>query len=515
MTQFQYKLCSKGIPKGTCPKCGKKRHWVRFINTITGELLPIDYGRCDNQVKCGHLQLPPDMLYSDTVCNLMSFSAVENYSEKAFKVIDTKGKKGFVPKGQVYDRQGNDLWLPTWLLKDSQFSYAENEVRYYDKNHNAISEPHNLLIKATTTSQSFIPIEVLQQTLSTSGFSQNVFIQNLAQRVPYPFLNDDIERVISQYFLGTVQHGYRAGAITFPYIDITGKIRAIQVKEFDSRNHTIGTDFLHSIIEKFYTRRNVPLPRWLMDYLNNELIVSCLFGEHLLGEFEMNPIALVEAPKTAIYGTLYFGFPDVPKNFLWLAVYNLSSLNYEKVKRLQGRNVYLFPDLSKDGHAFELWRKKAAELTKLMPTTKFVVSDILENYAPQRLKEDGSDIADVIIQMDWRQYRSTEKEPIPANGSVNGEKSEPLEKTFSAKREETTTQETEPHIPIPKNLMEQIVKHYHSYKSPYDINNPGNLESLVSGFIFETDIDIDASTYRTAVQHHQQSMDSNGKSERE
>lgn len=60
-------------------------------------------------------------------------------------------------------------------------------------------------------------------------------------------------------------------------------------------------------------------------------------------------------------------------------------------------------------------------------------------------------------------------------------------------------------IVIPTQLMEKIVKHYNSYTLPYDINDPGDLESLVSGFVFEYDIEIDTDTYRTAVQHHQQS----------
>ena len=86
----------------------------------------------------------------------------------------------------------------------------------------------------------------------------------------------------------------------------------------------------------------------------NETKVSCLFGEHLLSKYQTNPIALVEAPKTAIIATLYFGFPDNPKNFLWLAVYNLSSLNIDKCKVLQGRKVFLLPDLN----AFDNWSQK-------------------------------------------------------------------------------------------------------------------------------------------------------------
>ena len=95
-----------------------------------------------------------------------------------------------------------------------------------------------------------------------------------------------------------------------------------------------------------------------------------------------NPVAFVEAPKTAIYGTLYFGFPEQPKNLLWLAVYNLSSLSLEKCKALQGRDVYLFPDLSKDGKAFELWSNRAKRFSELIPGTQFEVSELLETQAP-------------------------------------------------------------------------------------------------------------------------------------
>lgn len=72
-----------------------------------------------------------------------------------------------------------------------------------------------------------------------------------------------------------------------------------------------------------------------------------------------------------------------------------------------------------------------------------------------------------------------------------------------------------PDIVIPTQLMEQIVKHYYSFTLPYDINNPGDLESLVSGFIFETEIDVDVNTYRTAAQHYLRSRDPDEKLKRE
>lgn len=152
--------------------------------------------------------------------------------------------------------------------------------------------------------------------------------------------------------MDTIKNGYRKGVITFPFIDIQNKIRVIQVKRFDKTSHTTGTDFLHSIIEKYCIQNNELLPKWLQDYSKNERKISCLFGEHLLKRYKHNPVAFVEAPKMAIYGALYFGLPEDSEKLLWLTVYNLSSLSFNKCQVLKGRNVYLFPDLSKDSKGF-------------------------------------------------------------------------------------------------------------------------------------------------------------------
>ena len=253
--------------------------------------------------------------------------------------------------------------------------------------------------------KTFIPIEILKQTLK--GYESNTFIQNLLKNIPYPFKNSDIESVISLYRLGTIINGYRSNSITLPFIDIKNQVCAIQVKQFDKDNHTTGTDFLHSIINKHHIRNSINKPQWLVDYNDNELKVSCLFGEHLLSKYPYNPIALVEAPKTALYGMLYFGAPENINNFIWLGVYNLSSLNLEKCKVLKGRNICLFPDTSTGGKAFDLWTSKANEISKKLDT-KFQVSDLLEKNTNQKDKDKGTDIADYLIKQDWREYRTSE-----------------------------------------------------------------------------------------------------------
>lgn len=345
---YRYKL-EKTSKKYICPDCGKRR-FVYYVDTHTGEHLPEQYGRCDRETNCAYHLNP--------------------YKDGYSKMIWEKENGRF---------SGN--WQPMQQLK--------RKPRPKPK-------------------PVFYPMEMMYKTLNPDGYGQNLFIQNLLNRIKYPFEVSDIEKVISFYYLGTVCKGYRKGAITFPFIDKDQNIRTIQVKQFDRQNRTVkgGTDFLHSILEKHFQQRKKPLPEWLAAYLKQDKRVSCLFGEHLLKQYPFNPIALVEAPKTAVYGTLYFGFPEQVENFLWLGVFNLSSLSFDKCKVLHGRDVYLFPDLSKTGQAFEQWSAKAKQYEKQMPGTKFIVSDLLEKNATEAQRIKNLDLADYLVKQDWRKFRA-------------------------------------------------------------------------------------------------------------
>lgn len=343
MPVFRY-ILEKGSRKHICPECGKKT-FVRYVDEITGEHLPERYGRCDRESKCSYHLNP----YKD----------------------------GYAKAIWEQDQGNKTDWKP--------------------------QQPKRIKKPVNKPKRAFIPVEVFNRT--RAGYEQNTFIQNLLTRVAFPFEVQDIEKVISLYHLGTVQNGYRKGANTFPFIDVQGNIRAVQVKQFDEQNHTTGTDFLHSIIEKHHNRNNEPLPEWLEAYNKNETKVSCLFGEHLLRKYPHNPVALVEAPKTAIYGALYFGMPQSDNDLIWLAVYNKSSLTFDKISALKGRTVFVFPDLSTNGSTFKEWQRKAKDFEKRLPGTRFVFSDLLERFAPEQDRQEGSDLADYLIRLDWRMFR--------------------------------------------------------------------------------------------------------------
>jgi hypothetical protein len=351
----------KGSKKHHCPECGKKR-FVRYIDTQTGNYLPEQYGRCDRESKCNYHLNP----YTDGYAKMIW--------EQEQKV--TGVTKVTVLKQKYFRTQSKPQPQP---------------------------EPV------------FFDFDTFKQTLQPERYEKNTFIQNLFYRVQFPFEVDEVTKVIQLYRLGTVANGYRAGANTFPFIDIKGNVRAVQVKQFDEQNHTTGTDFLHSIIEKHHTRNNKPLPEWLEAYTKQDKRISCLFGEHLLSKYHSNPVALVEAPKTAVYGTLYFGLPETPESLIWLAVYNKSSFSFDKLKVLQGRFVYVFPDLSKDGNTFKEWETKAKEYESRLPGTRFIFSDLLEQLAPERDKSEGNDLADYLIKQDWRLFRkrNIQEQPQP------------------------------------------------------------------------------------------------------
>lgn len=399
--QYKYTL-QKGSAKSICPDCGKKT-LVRYVDSVTGECLPDHYGRCDREINCGYINTPkPEPQASKAY--FVPFDKFVSYSDKSY-LIEQAGKRFYIPKKMVVDVAAKGCYILEWYLNntDKKPIYNNGTEKTFEVAF-VTQAPAPGKAKPEPQPQTPIPFEVLAETLG--NYDKNVFIQNLLSRVEYPFEAADIEAVVEQYYLGTVASF--GGAVALPYIDKKNTIRAIQVKQFDEANHTTKTSFLHGILKYQYQQRGEALPDWLPAYEANELKVSCLFGEHLLSKYPLNPVALVEAPKGAIYGTLYFGLPNVPERFLWLAVYNLSSLNVDKCKALEGRQVVLFPDLSKDGKAFELWNSKLKELNTIKGA-RFTISGLLESKASEAERLNGFDIADYLITKDWRLFRDSEK----------------------------------------------------------------------------------------------------------
>ena len=82
-------------------------------------------------------------------------------------------------------------------------------------------------------------------------------------------------------------------------------------------------------------------------------LTQCLFGEHLLEQYPLKNVALVESEKTALICTAFW-----PED-IWLATSGKSQLN-DRLQVLKGRKVVAFPDV--DG--YQEWKEKLSRVPR-------------------------------------------------------------------------------------------------------------------------------------------------------
>ena len=200
------------------------------------------------------------------------------------------------------------------------------------------------------------------------------------------------EQLIRRYFIGTSKHW--PGATVFWQIEDVGKVRAGKIMLYNSdtgkrvkepKNYVSWVHVVHPELKNSgYNLR------------------QCLFGEHLL-KGNKKPVAIVESEKTAIVASVYF------PQYAWLATGGASNLSTNLFKVLQGREVYLFPDLK----AYESWRKKADELLLLLPGTKFKASGLLEKHAKAEDRQQGLDLADYLVRFEYKDFIQSKNKTGP------------------------------------------------------------------------------------------------------
>lgn len=117
----------------------------------------------------------------------------------------------------------------------------------------------------------------------------------------------------------------------FWQIDINGEVRGGKSIPYKADGHRDKEDrYPASWLHKS--------PAWKNLHTGEEL-QQCFFGEHLLGESEDKPVAIVESEKTAIIMSV------LSSEYIWLACGGSQGLkNTERNKVLEGRTVLLIPD---------------------------------------------------------------------------------------------------------------------------------------------------------------------------
>lgn len=223
---------------------------------------------------------------------------------------------------------------------------------------------------------SFIPVEVFKASLK--AHETNHFVQFLINL----FGVDVASQLVSRYFIATSKHWN--GATVFWQIDTQGNVRTGKIMLYDP---TTGKRVKNLEQPIHWAHKALKQPEFELR--------QCLFGEHLLID-KTKPVAIVESEKTAVIASVYL------PQFVWVAVGSLTNLNAEKCTILKGRTVTLFPDLN----GFDKWSRKAKELSHL---ATFTVSELLERKASEAERKQGFDLADYLIQFNYKAFALPER----------------------------------------------------------------------------------------------------------
>lgn len=120
----------------------------------------------------------------------------------------------------------------------------------------------------------------------------------------------------------------------------------------------------------------------------------CLFGLHLLHETAPEPVAIVEAEKTAVILSEHY------PQYIWLAAGGLGELQVNKFRPLRGRKVVLFPDTDPDSKTFVSWHRRAQEVMAepfWEDSPPIRVSPVLELHATAEQKQRKIDLIDYVF----------------------------------------------------------------------------------------------------------------------
>lgn len=209
---------------------------------------------------------------------------------------------------------------------------------------------------------SYIDNEILHKSLK--NYDKNNLLIYLSSFIDVKQVN----RLAIMYNIGTSLR-WNGGTTIFWEVDNNGMVRTGKLIKYSNDGHRIKgkNNWVHSILN-----------------IEDFNLKQCFFGEHLISKFPNKNIAIVESEKTAIIASAFH------PSLIWLASGGAEGINTEKVIPLEGRNVILFPDSSKDSRIYQKWSEKAKQFG-------FEVSDYLEHYTNEEQKAKGLDIADFLL----------------------------------------------------------------------------------------------------------------------
>ncbi|CCG98373.1 putative DNA-binding protein [Fibrella aestuarina BUZ 2] len=382
---YRYRLPRKAI-KGTCPQCGRQRALSRYVDNQTGEALPDEFGRCDREDHCGY-HLSPYHKIADGLSYADSQNPLNRLPKEWFRMVGKWKRSGMLAQGC------QDTLVQMEGATDEQ---AQQVVKY------VFSRP-SLLPLSPLPSIHALPNDVFCSSVATRRYGQNQFYLLLSRQ----FGMSKAHELMQRFQIGTSSRW--PGACVFWVVDLEKRARGGQVVLFaDDWHKARYTDVegnaqpcISSVgycLLRYYQQQGQPVPDWLTDYQNNADRWPVPFGLSQLREASADaPIAIVEAPKTAVVCSAHF--PD----FVWLAIGGKSYLKPERLEPLRGRKLILYPDLNafydtvgRDGRTIKGWSTTADELRG--QGFRVEVSSLLEEQATDQQRANGLDLADFLLE---------------------------------------------------------------------------------------------------------------------
>ena len=360
METFKYSL-DKSSKKHICPNCNQKT-FVLYIDTVTGEYLPTDFGRCDREQNCNYHKAPP----KGKKAYLIDFLSLTNVSDKANKLVDLNGIISIIPKSQILEQLEKKCFISEWYLKTSTINYLNSECKYFNTDEVYFVNEVKKAKAPEPIKPSFHNLELLDKM-----YFENPINDNLSIFLNTIFTPDEVFKAMQNYFISGTNHFWN-NATVFWQINHKEQIQGAKIMLYNKHNG--------KRVKEPYNHIN-----WLHKAIKEPdfNLCQCLFGLHRINEDYQKTIAIVESEKTAIVMSIFL--PD----FIWLATGSKGNFKFELLEPLKKRNIIAFPDKGE----YNNWLNRATELSAY--GFKIVVSDLIENTD----FNNGFDLADYYLKL--------------------------------------------------------------------------------------------------------------------
>lgn len=313
----------------TCPVCKTKQSFTVYLDGNTGKPIHSVVGKCNREIKCGYHYTPRQYFIDHPELK---------HNQTKFQLSNNRSRQ------QITDKP---------CQNPSQISQIH----------------HNLTRSNHPQKMNFIPYKYVEESVS---YNSN-FIQFLCHHFPI----EKIEIAVENYALGAT----KKKDVIYWQIDINGKVRTGKIMQYNPetgrrvKNKSGAINWVHNKLK--YSNPA---------YANFKLC-QCYFGEHLLRLYPEKPVAIVEAEKTAVIGSMIFD------NYNWLAAGNLNGLNSDKSKVLQDKYVVLYPDTG----CYKRWKNKMIQIRNSI-NCQIAISNLIETHATPEQITAGYDLADYVLE---------------------------------------------------------------------------------------------------------------------